>query len=222
VSVWYVTPSCRPKEEALPCFEAWLDMGYRVMVIRQGPKLPSQAITQISTQTYMGLPSSVNLLSRWVLAWDPKVDWIVHGGDDYWPDPKHRASWISDLCWNLCNSSFCVMQPTGDRFGGGYIDKAAASAWMGREWCRRMYRGEGPMHQGYFHYFADTELQDLATKLGVFYQRRDIIQEHKHWTREAAAKMPRHLEIPNQHLTRDETLYRLRRDSNFPNHQPID
>jgi hypothetical protein len=78
------------------------------------------------------------------------------------------------------------------------------------------------MHQGYFHYFADTELQDLATKLGVFYQRRDIIQEHKHWTREAAAKMPRHLEIPNQHLTRDETLYRLRRDSNFPNHQPID
>ena len=79
------------------------------------------------------------------------------------------------------------MQPTGDRWGErngiATIDRIAGSPWMGREFCRRMYHGSGPMYNGYYHNFADEELQCVAEQLGVFWQRRDLTQEHRHWAR---------------------------------------
>ena len=38
------------------------------------------------------------------------------------------------------------MQPTGDRFAQGQIDRIAGSAWIGREFARRAYGGNG--HSG--------------------------------------------------------------------------
>ena len=32
----------------------------------------------------------------------------------------------------------------------------------------------------YWHLFADEELQEVATRLGVFWQRRDLIHFHAH------------------------------------------
>ena len=51
-----------------------------------------------------------------------------------------------------CLRTFGVMQPTGDRWGErngiATIDRIAGSPWMGREFCRRMYHGSGPMYNG--------------------------------------------------------------------------
>lgn len=93
--------------------------------------------------------------------------------------------------------TFGVMQPTGDRWGddaasrkrfgedrGAYIDRVAGSAWIGREFVRRTYGGNGPMWPEYFHMFNDEELQQVAEKLGVFWQRRDLTHFHQHCQRE--------------------------------------
>jgi hypothetical protein len=81
-------------------------------------------------------------------------------------------------------STFGVMQPTGHRWGdrqGPYIDRVAGSAWIGRTFALRMNKGQGPFHPDFTHMFSDECLQEVATKLGVFWQRPDLIHFHQHW-----------------------------------------
>lgn len=95
--------------------------------------------------------------------------------------------------WARWASNYGVMQPTGDRWGdcqssrnlygedrGAIIDRIAGSPWMGRSWCERSYLGNGPMWDGYHHLYADEELQEVAIKQGVFWQRPDLTQYHDH------------------------------------------
>jgi hypothetical protein len=108
------------------------------------------------------------------------------------------------------------------------IDRICGSPWMGREFCRRMYQGSGPLYNGYYHNFADEELQNVARKLGVFWQRRDLCQEHRHWARprgdvrdmpEWAAK----INDPKQSdWERSKALFQKRKAAGFPGHEPLE
>lgn len=118
------------------------------------------------------------------------------------------------------------------------IDRICGSPWMGREFCRRMYQGSGPLYNGYYHNFADEELQKVARKLGVFWQRRDIVQEHRHW----AQKQPKSethtglagdvrnmpgwaVKINDPELSdweRSKALFAKRKASGFPGHEPLE
>jgi hypothetical protein len=118
------------------------------------------------------------------------------------------------------------------------IDRICGSPWMGREFCRRMYHGGGPLYNGYYHNFADEELQNVARKLGVFWQRRDIVQEHKHWAREQpktaehtglggdVRNMPewaRKINDPKlSDWERSKALFQKRKASGFPGHEPLE
>ncbi len=124
------------------------------------------------------------------------------------------------------------MQPTGDRWGdknGAYIDRVAGSAWIGREFCRRAYGGKGPMWHEYFHMFNDQELQEVAIKLGVFWQRPDLIQLHRHWGRGpengigSAAKMPEFLRTANgpDNWRRMKGIFEARKAAGFPGSEVI-
>ena len=133
--------------------------------------------------------------------------------------------------------TFGVMQPTGDRWGENedwarakypdrpaYIDRICGSPWMGREFCRRMYGGNGPMWPEYFHMFNDEELQCVAEKLGVLWQRRDLIQYHDHWGRDGfGAKAPEFLDRANSPANWDamKTIFETRKAAGFPGHEPI-
>ena len=124
-----------------------------------------------------------------VMARFSDAEWMIAGGDDYAPDPNRTADEIAESCQHhfACTlpseveplvvgylPTFGVMQPTGDRWGAkppnyeATIDRIAGSPWMGREFCRRMYHGGGPLYNGYYHNFADEELQCVAQKLGVY------------------------------------------------------
>lgn len=86
-------------------------------------------------------------------------------------------------------STFGVCQPTGDPWSdsqGRIIERIAGSPWIGREFARRMYHGAGPLYPGFYHNFADEHLQLVAQKLGCFWQRPELIHEHKHWARPRA------------------------------------
>ena len=97
---------------------------------------------------------------------------------------------------HLWTETFGVMQPTGDRWGdtpqsrqrfgedrGAYSDRVCGSAWIGREFARRVNQGRGPLWPEYFHMFVDEHLQCVAEKLGVLWQRRDLTHLHRHWGR---------------------------------------
>jgi hypothetical protein len=198
VSVWFATPSCRPAAEASKVLDMWRFLGYRIALLRQGEAIAADLA--IETEQYLGWARSVNTLAAEILARDPEAQWIVSGGDDYHPDLAHTAEDIGRQCSDHFAGTLGVMQPTGDRWGVGLwpadvksatIDRIAGSPWLGREWCRRAYRGAGPMCAQYFHNYADEELQNVATRAGLFWQRPDLIQYHAHWARSRGSMLDR-------------------------------
>lgn len=132
--------------------------------------------------------------------------------------------------------TFGVMQPTGDRWGDdpmaraqwpgapAYIDRVAGSPWIGREFAETINGGRGPIWHEYKHMFEDEELQEVAKKLGVFQQRRDLTHYHKHWMRDNngdSSQMPEFLrEVSSQaHWEESQNLFRMRKAGGFPGHQ---
>ena len=241
MSVWYCIPSKRPPNEANACLEAWQQAGYNVAIIREPADGKLDVAIQLDTQAYLGWPRSVNLLVAVVMATDSHAEWFVTGGDDYFPDQNKTADEIAGECGeyfanlhgqNYGNDSFGVMQPTGDRWGERHgeaiIDRIAGSPWMGREFCRRMYHGGGPLYPGYHHNFADEELQNVAQKLGVFWQRRDLVQEHRHWARPRGdwADAPEWALAINHPIHSDwepsKALFAKRKAAGFPGSEPLE
>lgn len=193
MSVWICIPSIRPNGGTLP---KWKELGYKVAVLRQGDALRWPDIELLTTD-YLGWAASINLLVREVLASDSEAEWMIGGGDDTEPDLAHTPENIADECMaesreragcpfagtpSGSGDSFLVMQPVGDYalWPGSNILGFAGSPWMGREWCRRAYLGNGPMYEGYRHNWSDQELQEVAIKYGVFWQRHDLVHQHNH------------------------------------------
>lgn len=211
---------------------------------------------------YPGYGAACNRLIREVMKSDAAAEWFICAGDDIEPDPTHDAEQIALECRRylisrgpfepmlgpdpLAHSAFLqlratfgVMQPTGDRWHegiGGFanapIDRVCGSAWYGREYCRRMYGGKGPLYPGYRHMFVDEEAQEVAIKMGVFWQRRDLVQRHNHWGRGATDQtvieikpdtIPPHLEQWNteKHWRESKALFASRKAAGFPGHEPI-
>jgi hypothetical protein len=137
--------------------------------------------------------------------------------------------------WN--NPAFGVMQPTGDRWGENepwaraafpdapaYIDRICGSPWIGREFARRVNQGKGPFWREYFHMFADEELQNVAARLGLLWQRRDLIHFHEHPMREGrmATQADWQKEIySSEHWQASKTLFESRKAAGFPGSELI-
>ena len=227
MSVWFAIPSARPQEEAEPVLAKWREMGYKIALLRQGE--PIEADLVIPTEKYCGWARSINVLAEIVLRVDPEADWIVSGGDDTLPDLANSPDIISAQCKEHFGGTFGVMQPTGDRWADGSIDRICGSPWLGREFCQRMYQGNGPMFADYGHMHADEELQNVASLLGVLWQRRDLTHLHKHYFRTAndgvnhGAAIPPHMVEWNsrKHWIESQALFNSRLASGFPGHEPL-
>ena len=131
---------------------------------------------------YQGWPWATNLLLRHVHWLSPGTPWLIAGGDDMDPEPEAAPEEIARQCEAHFGGTYGVMQPTGDRWGvnpdhpnpamrSAYIDRVCGSAWIGREFARRVNQGKGPLWPEYKHMFVDEELQGVAQKLGVLWQR---------------------------------------------------
>ena len=244
MSVWLTIPSARPPAEVEPVLKAWRQQGYRVALWRDWNAEPvSRLVDLVRPGVYSGYASAVNSLVAEVMDVDAAAEWFIAAGDDIWPDINWRAEEIAQQCryhfedlnqGNAKLETFGVMQPTGDRgFGdaqGPYIDRVAGSAWIGREFARRMYGGKGPLWPEYTHQFVDQELQEVAVKLGVFWQRPDLTHLHQHWGRPRegermgqASRMPEFLKEANSaaHWIKFKQLFEQRKALGFPGHEPI-
>lgn len=206
-NVWYCIPAKRVEGSTLPL---WRERGYKIATFSDdGDPLP--LVPDLSIQgIYEGYAISVNKLVKAVLAADPSCSWLVTGGDDIKPEPTHspeeiaeqcthhfslefsrRSGYPHDIARSMPESSFGVMQPTGDRNGEqedwahrmfpnapAYIDRICGSPWMGRTFCERVYGGRGPLWPEFYHMYVDEHLQNVVRKLDILWQRRDLIHKH--------------------------------------------
>lgn len=186
------------------------------------------------------------------------AEWFVIGGDDVFPDPNHTAEEIARECREHFLearseelgmvtaqrreefATFGVMQPTGDRWGenpnhpredmrSAYIDRVAGSAWLGREFCKRVNQGNGPLWPEYKHMFVDEELRHVAVKLGIYWERRDLTHLHQHAGRRRdydVTMIPEHLKKwttgaeGQKHWNESEAIFFKRRAAGFPGSEP--
>lgn len=233
-NVWFAVPSARPVEEAAGCLLEWHRMGYKLAVWRDQRDALSTTLeaagagTVVLVGPYPGYAQAVNALAKDIIATDPDADWIVTAGDDTQPDLNHRSVDIAHECTAHFGGTFGVMQPTGDRWADGSIDRIAGSPWMGREWCERGNRGAGPFHPQFEHMFGDQVLQETCQKLGIYWQRRDLIHLHKHWTREGPdanhrKPKPAHLEkwTSTEHWDLSQKAYERLKNAGFAECMPV-
>jgi len=225
MSVWYCIPSARPVQEAQKCVDAWRAQGYKVALWRD--QVDGIDCDMLVVSKYEGYAEAVNALVREVLAIDPSCSWIVTGGDDVYPDQSKRADEIANECCEAFKpGTFGVMQPTGDRWGedenkSAYIDRVAASPWIGRDFCERAYGGNGPLWAAYTHMFVDEELWYVAKLFGVYWERRDLKHVHQHWARDGKQSMPDFLVKVNspEHWDKYRKLFENRKAAGFPGHE---
>jgi hypothetical protein len=239
MSVWYCIPSARPPRQTEPVLRAWQERGYKTALwVDHFAHVPvcDRPHDVVMSGAYPGYAAAVNSLTREVLRFDISAEWLVTGGDDIYPDPNCTAEEIAMQCSQHFGSTFGVMQPTGDRWGdnekhlgargSAYIDRVAGSPWMGSEFCRRMYQGNGPLYEGYFHMGEDEELQAIATKLGVLWQRPDLTHYHDHCLRARAdaADRPAFLERAYSAVEwkKYKQLFAERQAAGFPGHEPLE
>lgn len=244
MSVWLCIPSAREAKYALTCVIAWQLRGYRVALLRTQPDpvdCPIAADYEIIAP-YQGYAAACNRIIKEIMERDPDAEWFVTGGDDTFPDQWKTASEIAAECRAYFGAqllgfglnTFGVMQPTGDRWGqneigpwprgSAYIDRVCGSPWLGREFCQRAYGGRGPYWEEYQHMFLDEELQNVALKLGILWQRPDLTHFHAHWGRDGnAAAMPSFLAPVNtqEHWTKSKAIFERRRAGGFPGHEVI-
>lgn len=231
MSVYFCIPSARPFEEARQTLSKWRARGYKIALWRdQADECDSLCNVRLSGP-YPGYAIAVNAIVLHVLDMDPSCSWVVLGGDDMEPDPSLSPAEIGLQCeWRFSSlgpSTFGVMQPTGDRWGdhhgGAYADRVAGSPWIGRRFAETVNGGQGPLWHEYFHMGVDEELQAVATRLGVFWQRPDLTHFHRHWGREGnRANMPPFLARANspEEWAKYKRIFRDRQAAGFPGHQP--
>ena len=97
--------------------------------------------------------------------------------------------------------------------------------------CQRINHGNGPLWPEYTHMFVDEELQGVALKYNVLWQRPDLIHLHKHFMRESenlrsqavARPVPTHLAEPNspEHWKKYKALFAERQAAGFPGSEPL-
>lgn len=231
MSVWVCMPSKRPASEAQPILDLWKARGYNTAVLRDQGDEEVRADILWRAQTYAGWGDAINLLAKMVFGHDGKCEWIVAAADDIEPD-KCPPDLIAKDCTLHFAGTFGVMQPTGDRFAQGSIDRICGSPWLGREFCRRMYKGRGPFFPEYRHMFVDEELQEVAKHYGVLWQRPDLVHLHLHFMREhrgldsnaTRTEVPAHLAEANtrEHWDKYKALFLARKAAGFPGSEPID
>ena len=191
MTVWWAIPSARPIKEASECFNAWRRIGCKLAATRKDPVDRDRLVLDlcVSLPKYEGYYRHINLLAEEILERDPTCNIVVTGGDDCFPDPDKPASEVEEEFVEHFGGTLGVMQPTGGNpWSKGLIDgrriqeRIAWAPWLGRAWCRRAFMGKGPMPEfGWWHFFGDEACQRTAERLGLFWHRPDIKQEHYNW-----------------------------------------
>jgi hypothetical protein len=220
MSVWFAVPSKRSPADANVDLSRWRAKGYKLALWRD---TGDEAIEcdMMLTGPYHGYHVAVNSLCKAIVAIDAEADWIVTGGDDMRPDPERAPAEIALECTAHFGGTFGVMQPTGDHWA--HPERICGSPWMGREFCRRMYGGNGPFCEEYPHMWGDEEMHEVCKAMGILWNRDDLSHFHDHFQRPQEHRIN---ERPNWMIRNDncyakyKPVFDRRKRAGFPGHEP--
>jgi len=189
----------------------WKAQGYATAVLVETKEEKQPNIdTIIYEPEWAGFPTAANKLCQSLAS---NFDIVVIGGNDLFPVTTKTAQELEKEFKEHFKGTLGLMHPTGDRYGS--IDIVSVCPWIGAQYIKTMYGGYGPYYSGYYHYFCDAELQDVAVKNNLFWQRPDLSQFHDHWGRNGSSR-PEHLMAANTRHTADKATYEHRKQHNFP------
>ncbi len=215
-TIYAIPVAASDVEMAGVTLEKWKRRGYHTAALIDGDTpIPANAEIVLRVDEYHGWAWAVNKLC-WLLL---EYEWIITGGADVLCDSDHDPADIADECNQHFGGTFGVMQPAGDAYGAIADKTAAVSPWIGRDFRRKAYGGRGPLWEGYWHTFADTELASVADQLGCMWWRDDICQFHDHWARRKNATRPEHLIRAAEMGAQDEALFNQRKAEGWPGHE---
>lgn len=206
-------------QQADKCLKVWRELGYKTAVMVDWPERSSEADIRLQTDRYSGWAPAINRLCSYCIG--EGADIVVCGNDDIYPDVKPARQLADEYFEHFKGSTFGVMQPTGDRFGN--IDGSAIAPWLGREFIERINGGRGPYWEAYRHLYSDTELWAVGKMLGIYCERRDVVQFHAHWSREGCTDTlpPKKRQFIVDHQDHDRDLFYRRKEQGFPGHEPL-
>lgn len=221
MSVWFAIPSAN-YQMAIKTLPKWRDQGYRIAImLDEGAPCPLLNADFVYSGTFRSWAIEVNHLARRIYLTNRNMTAVVTGGDDIYPCEDKTAHELEAEFLEHFPDTFGIMQPVGDGFCGN--GQAAVSPWLGREWIRRGYGGQGPLYECYQHFCPDTELCAVARHLGIYWERPDVSQFHAHWTRlpQGERKPWAHLDHAQASRQIDSQLFQARKATGFPGSAPL-
>lgn len=197
-AVWVCNASARPCKETWEWLTALVRRHYGACIYRDNldddlinlVKASQAPIMLLSgPPPYPGYAVTGNACVREVFGRFPEARWAVICGDDTEMDPVWHPEHIALQLEAHFGGTFGVAQPVGDDWSddmGPIIRRIAGSAWYGREYCRRIYSGKGPLWSEFQHMHVDEHARAVALKLGVYLELEHVTQMHRHFTRPGA------------------------------------
>jgi hypothetical protein len=214
--VWFAIPSANP-DNCRRILPIWRKQGYKIAILQNRTRADIPADITVWSDSYPGWAESINILCRDIVPKSAPI--VVSGGDDMLPDPQHTAQELAGQFLAHFSDTFGVMQPMGDGYLGAA--KFCGSPWLGRGWIERAYGGHGPMPGEYKHNWADNELYWVARGLGALWERPDLSQEHRHFSRVGEDRPAYWTEAVERHDEDDVKLFMARLWQYFPGCDPL-
>lgn len=211
----------------------WVERGYEVVVSQDKYRFDLPAGVRLLPPTrseYIGWPRAVNELVAAVLRDTPDYDDDAHedkllfvaAGDDMRPDPVLTAQQMAARYFTKFPDGCGVMQPTGDDWIdslGRIAERICGSPIFGTGWALRAYGGGvGPLWPGYFNFYADEELLNVAKSLGLLWQDPGTAHYHDHVSRTGKPYPETHA-VTQARWEDDRRLFESRRDAGWPRHE---
>jgi hypothetical protein len=227
MTTWFCIPSAN-RPVAFATLPIWREQGYRVAVQLDPdqPPYPSSVCDLQFHRPYRGWAEAVNFLMREILDSEPDCTLLVTGGDDVTPDLRHTAPQIEEIFYERFPDGYGVMQPaapipTAGKQDRGRGHKFAWSPFVGPRFAALSYRGKGPLHPGYFHCFADTELLEVAKMQGCWFPNDALTHDHLYF-RWANLAPPHYRRNIRRARADDKQLYWSRHAEGFPGSHRLD
>lgn len=216
ISHWVVFPSAIT-ERANEALKAWHEMGYKSVVYQDLGSKPCDADI-VRVGRFPGYYRIINHLVEAALC--EGADLVTCASDDMRPDPVMGAQVVGQMYFKVFPNGEGVFQATGDMQGQDSTGKQAAaricgSPTLGRDWIVKSYEGKGPLNDQYMSYFADEELYEVASALGMLWQEPNVTVDHQHWSF-GRMKKQRYHDIAQLNWIHDSELFQERKAQGFP------
>ena len=222
---------------------AWARLGWKVAIAIDAsiPEMAVRPDTVVShvpplrVKEWKGYYNTINFLAK-ALCNSFSADIVVCASDSILPSPEQKSFLVGGAFAQHFPNGFGVCQALGEVWkpekrgssGRDYMpgrlmhatpdsSERCESPILGRAWILEANKGKGPYSDKYAQYWADVELHDVASRMGVLWKNKAILHRQEHWSKPGGPPMePYQVKNFDRWYEKDYAMYRTRRQKEFP------